>query len=242
MATPGPQSIGPVRIRPWRTEVDLERQINAILNQLVNAIDDRMGFRGQLGVHNDVDMRGHAVRNVLAATQDASAVNLGQLREIEELAQQLRAQLAAMQGLLAGVVKLTSMAPTTIDAGDTAQVGTDPFAAHGQHQHAVNTGVAGDIAAVSTAAAAGASGKLPDAAHVHTIAAAAWASPGAIGSTTRNTGAFTEVRANVLLTANLPAAGAGQDGRIIIEDQGAGTLALVIYGAGVRFRLTGAAF
>lgn len=45
----------------------------------------------------------------------------------------------------------------------------------------------------------------------------------------------------VLATASLPAAAAAQDGRIIIEDAGAGDRNLIIYAAGQRFRIDGGA-
>lgn len=43
-------------------------------------------------------------------------------------------------------------------------------------------------------------------------------------------------------TASLPAAGASQDGKVVIEDGGAGVGNLIIYKGGQRFRLTGTAF
>lgn len=55
-------------------------------------------------------------------------------------------------------------------------------------------------------------------------------------------GVWEPVKANVITTANLPAAGATQDGRIVIENAGGGTISLVAYAAGVRFRFTGVAF
>jgi hypothetical protein len=45
----------------------------------------------------------------------------------------------------------------------------------------------------------------------------------------------------VVLTANLPAAGAAQDGIALIEDAGAGDRNLIIYGGGERFRIDGGA-
>ncbi len=45
----------------------------------------------------------------------------------------------------------------------------------------------------------------------------------------------------VITTASLPAAGASQDGRIIIEDGGAGDRNLIIYTNGQRFRIDGGA-
>lgn len=44
---------------------------------------------------------------------------------------------------------------------------------------------------------------------------------------------------SVVATGSLPAAGAGQDGRILIEDNGAGDRNIVIYAGGERFRIDG---
>lgn len=46
---------------------------------------------------------------------------------------------------------------------------------------------------------------------------------------------------DVIATASLPLAGADRDGRIIIEDAGAGNRNLIIYGGGERFRIDGGA-
>jgi len=46
----------------------------------------------------------------------------------------------------------------------------------------------------------------------------------------------------VVLTGDLPAAGAAMDGRLLIEDVGAGNRNLVFYIDGLRFRLTGSGF
>lgn len=45
----------------------------------------------------------------------------------------------------------------------------------------------------------------------------------------------------VIATASLPAAGAGENGRIVIEDAGAGDRNLIIYAGGERFRIDGGA-
>lgn len=55
-------------------------------------------------------------------------------------------------------------------------------------------------------------------------------------------GSWNGPRHEVVATADLPAAGASQNGRLIIEDAGGGTIKLVGYAAGVRFRFTGASF
>lgn len=44
---------------------------------------------------------------------------------------------------------------------------------------------------------------------------------------------------NIIATASLPAAGAAQDGKVIIEDAGAGDRNLIIYAGGQRFRIDG---
>jgi len=44
---------------------------------------------------------------------------------------------------------------------------------------------------------------------------------------------------DIVATGSLPAAGAGQDGRVLIEDAGAGDRNLVIYAGGQRFRIDG---
>jgi len=45
--------------------------------------------------------------------------------------------------------------------------------------------------------------------------------------------------AEVVLTADLPAASTDMDGRIIIEDGGAGDRNLIVYAGGQRFRIDG---
>lgn len=45
----------------------------------------------------------------------------------------------------------------------------------------------------------------------------------------------------VVATANLPAAGANQNGKIVVEDAGAGDRNLIIYAGGERFRIDGGA-
>lgn len=45
----------------------------------------------------------------------------------------------------------------------------------------------------------------------------------------------------VVATASLPAAGVAQDGRVIIEDNGAGDRNIIIYAGGQRFRIDGGA-
>jgi hypothetical protein len=46
---------------------------------------------------------------------------------------------------------------------------------------------------------------------------------------------------SVVATASLPAAAAAQNGRIIIEDAGAGDRNLIVYAGGQRFRIDGGA-
>jgi hypothetical protein len=46
---------------------------------------------------------------------------------------------------------------------------------------------------------------------------------------------------DIVLTANLPAAGASRDGLQLIEDGGAGDRNLIIYAGGQRFRIDGGA-
>ena len=55
------------------------------------------------------------------------------------------------------------------------------------------------------------------------------------GYTARN------LKLEVIATANLPAAAAGQDGRVVIEDAGAGDRNLIVYAGGQRFRFDGGA-
>jgi len=45
----------------------------------------------------------------------------------------------------------------------------------------------------------------------------------------------------VIATASLPAAGSAQDGRVVIEDVGAGDRNLILYAGGQRFRIDGGA-
>lgn len=69
---------------------------------------------------------------------------------------------------------LTGSAPTQVDAGDAAAVGVATDAARADHQHAVNTALVGDIAAVDAgAAAAGVANTLPRADHKHSVSVAA---------------------------------------------------------------------
>lgn len=50
---------------------------------------------------------------------------------------------------------------------------------------------------------------------------------------------YLNLAAPVVLTANLPLAGADMDGRIIIEDGGTGDRNLIVYAGGQRFRVDG---
>lgn len=52
-------------------------------------------------------------------------------------------------------------------------------------------------------------------------------------------GILTPLKTDVVATASLPAAATAQDGRILVEDAGAGDRNLVIYAGGQRFRLDG---
>jgi hypothetical protein len=56
-----------------------------------------------------------------------------------------------------------------------------------------------------------------------------------------NTGWVPAGRHPVVATASLPAAAAAQDGRVLIEDAGAGDRNLVVYAGGQRFRIDGGA-
>lgn len=47
------------------------------------------------------------------------------------------------------------------------------------------------------------------------------------------------MRVAVIATADLPAAGDDQDGRLVIEDAGAGDRNLIVYAGGERFRIDG---
>jgi PIN domain nuclease of toxin-antitoxin system len=49
------------------------------------------------------------------------------------------------------------------------------------------------------------------------------------------------VQVAVIATASLPAAGEDQDGRLVIEDAGAGDRNLIVYAGGQRFRIDGGA-
>lgn len=65
---------------------------------------------------------------------------------------------------------LSSTAPTTVNAGDSAATGTGTTAARADHTHAVNTGAAADLVAVDAAVATGGtSQKLARADHKHTV-------------------------------------------------------------------------
>ena len=50
---------------------------------------------------------------------------------------------------------------------------------------------------------------------------------------------FDKLKIEVVLTANLPAAATAQDGKILIEDGGAGDRNIIIYAGGERFRIDG---
>lgn len=73
---------------------------------------------------------------------------------------------------VSGTLNIGTSLPSTINAGDTAIVGSSDYASPVNHQHAVDTATAGDIADISNTAAAGGTGKLPDAGHVHAFAPA----------------------------------------------------------------------
>ena len=53
--------------------------------------------------------------------------------------------------------------------------------------------------------------------------------------------AISGIRVDVVLTADLPSAGASVDGLILIEDAGAGDVNLIIYARGERHRIDGGA-
>lgn len=57
--------------------------------------------------------------------------------------------------------------------------------------------------------------------------------------TVGSAGVWEPVKADVITTANLPAAGSTQDGRIVIEDAGVGDRNLIVYAGGQRFRIDG---
>ena len=52
-------------------------------------------------------------------------------------------------------------------------------------------------------------------------------------------GAVSPFRLPILATADLPAAGAAQNGLAILEDAGSGNVNLIIYGHAQRFRIDG---
>jgi hypothetical protein len=69
-------------------------------------------------------------------------------------------------------------------------------------------------------------------------------SPSGLGAFTRSYGALIAEGnggTNIVATANLPAASATQNGRILIEDNGTGDRNLIIYAGGQRFRIDGGA-
>lgn len=215
------QSIGPFRVTPTSDMKELTRSLNQQLALITTHLNDRMGFSGPVKLHDHADLQGNHLQNYPDAPPTGSAASVAQLQAIQSLIDDLQRQANAIQARLLQVAGLTTTAPTQIDAADVAAVGTSPLASPGDHGHAVNTGAAGDLAAVSTSAAAGTSLKLPRADHVHVIAAAAWASPGAIGGTSAAAGTFTSVTTP------------------LVRPVGAGTLTVGDVGGGLAFTAAG---
>lgn len=149
---------------------ELTRSINQQLALITTHINDRMGLSGPVRLYDHADLQGHHLQNYPDAPPTGSAASVAQLQAIQALIDDLQRQANAIQARLLQVAGLTTSAPSQIDAGDTATVGTSPLASPGDHQHAAPAALAGDLAAVASVAAAGVSTKLVRADHVHVIA------------------------------------------------------------------------
>ena len=194
---------------------ELAREVNRVMRLVTDHIDTLYGFRGRIPLHNEVDLQGNVLRNVAESSQTENAATVAQIKRLEAAIADAQRLLAVLQRQIVTATQLSSSTPTQIDAGDTAAVGAEPLAAHGDHAHAVNTGVLGDITSLGVKSA-GTAQTLPRANHVHDV--------------------------SIVGTGVLPAAGAAQNGLAVIEDAGGGVIHFVIYGANTRYRLTGVAF
>jgi hypothetical protein len=211
-----PQSIGPFSVRehtPMSTQ-ELAKEVNRQLTLITQAIDNRYGYRGRVPVHNAMDLQGNQIVNVAEGSLATHGATVSQIQKLEATIADAQRLLRSLQQQVAGQTQLSNAAPAQIDAGDTAQAGSDQLASRSNHQHPVNTAAIGDIQAIGPAAA-GTSLALARGDHVHDVAE--------------------------LPTASLPAAGAGENGRLVIENDGL-TLNLVAYANGQRARLTGVLF
>lgn len=89
------------------------------------------------------------------------------------------------------VSSLSSSNPVQIDAADSADPGVSTAGSRADHQHAVNTAIAGDLVAIDAAvASAGTSIKIPRADHKHTITTGV---PGAVTFTSASAGVATSI-------------------------------------------------
>ena len=103
-------------------------------------------------LRGNLDAGGYLIRNLGNGVVPSDAINLGQL-------------------LALVVTLLTTNPPATIDAADIAQVGTENKAAHGDHQHAVDTALVGVIAQIDAGdtASAGVALSLVRGDHQHAV-------------------------------------------------------------------------
>jgi hypothetical protein len=281
-----PQSLGPFVVRVPRlakqaplTAQDvntalggLEQQVNLHLQRIVAALDDRMGFRGPVQVHDALNLKGNTIQDVgtVDASSTAHATSVPQagktlavgsdgvswdakshtLSNVADGVQPTDAATVRQLGSTADTITaLSTQTPTTVNAGDTGTIGADARAAHGQHRHGVTTATAGAITQIQAgdSAAAGTATSLVRGDHQHGVATGVVGDIHAIGPAAAGTSPHL-ARADhvhpvsVVATASLPAAGAGMDGTILLEDAGGGVINLIIYGAGIRARCAGVAF
>lgn len=119
------QSAGPFLVRPTTDPMVLVTDLNRQLALITSLLDNRMGFRGPVEIHNTIDTMGNTVR-IGNGTQASHAAAIGQLDEMQGLTD---ARLLALEQALANLLTLltTSAVPiegtfTITGAGFTAGV------------------------------------------------------------------------------------------------------------------------
>jgi hypothetical protein len=199
------------------TTVDeLRNEFNTILDDISGLLDQDASVRGTATFHGPVDFQGNQGLRLGRATKSDDVVRFDQLTaEI----QRLEDRIMQLERLLGGGGNLfvSTATPIQIDAGDVGSAGSGLGVSAATHEHPLNTSLAAVIQPTGNAAGAGTGVTIPRGDHVH------------------------QLRAPVIATGSLPAAGAGEDGRVIIEDVAAGDRNIIIYAGAQRFRIDGGA-
>lgn len=215
----------------------LRAELNRFATLVAQHIDQMRGVRGNPTFDAPPDFKGHRAMG-LGAPQDFNDAQIlgrslargdatgpwdAQGNTLTHLADGRARDDAATVGQIQDSIKknanltVSTDAPSGIEAGDVSDPGSGTAVSAGNHQHALSTALVGDIKPTADAASAGISTTLPRGDHIH------------------------QLLAPVMATGSLPAAGAGNNGRVIVEISGA-TLNLILYGNNIRARIAGVAF